>query len=99
MNKEWRPFVNGKIKVLDVDYHRNGICGNGFNVITFITRFSDEGEHKMVGVIFNDKGSCAVLDVDLLSQGDIKFGSNSWRGDHFEDILRKAIVEYEDSFK
>jgi hypothetical protein len=32
-----------------------------------------------------------VLDVDKLAQSDIAFGSNSWRGDRFEQSLRKAI--------
>src|SRR5438270_340558 len=32
-----------------------------------------------------------VLDVDKLARGDIAFGSNSWRGDRFEQSLRAAI--------
>ena len=42
-------------------------------------------------ILFEHDGQCAVLDIDKLAQGDIAFGSNSWRGDHFEPSLRKAI--------
>ena len=36
---------------------------------------------------------CAVLDVDKLALGDIAFGSNSWRGDHYEPHLRAAEAD------
>ena len=35
---------------------------------------------------------CAVLDVDKLAQGDIAFGSNSWRGDNFEDLSARPFA-------
>jgi hypothetical protein len=31
----------------------------------------------------------------MASKGNVTFGSNSWRGDHFEASLRLAIEEYE----
>lgn len=34
-----------------------------------------------------------VLDVAKLAEGDIAFGSNSWRGDDYEPDLRRAIAE------
>lgn len=42
-------------------------------------------------ILFEQDRHCAVLDVDKLVQGDITFGSNSWRGDRFEPSLRQAI--------
>jgi hypothetical protein len=33
-----------------------------------------------------------VFDLDLLAQGVIEFGKNSWRGDHFADELDKALL-------
>jgi hypothetical protein len=45
----------------------------------------------MMAVLFEDKGYCAVFDVDLLKDGDIQFGHNSWRGDYFESELREVI--------
>ena len=44
-----------------------------------------------VAILFDTPYHCAVLDVDKLAKGDIAFGSNSWRGDRFEQSLRKAI--------
>lgn len=39
-----------------------------------------------------EKGSCAVICLDLIPEVGVKFGGgNSWRGDHYEDELRKAI--------
>jgi hypothetical protein len=40
-----------------------------------------------------------VLDVAKLAQGDIAFGSNSWRGDHYEPHLRKAILARENAIE
>jgi hypothetical protein len=78
-------------KVNKVAYHRNGICGNGFYVILFKSDY-----HEMVGILFEEKGSCAVLDVNEVVNGNVDFANgNSWRGDHFEPELRKAIVDYE----
>jgi hypothetical protein len=79
-----------KISNITIDHHRNGVMGNPFSVAMF--DMTEDGEtRKMVAVLFGEPGSCAVLDVDMLSNHDILFGSNSWRGDHFEDELRAAI--------
>ena len=76
---------------IKVDYHRNGVCGEGFHVATFDMKRGNE-RHKMVGILFGDAGQCAILDIDMLSANNIEFGEgNSWRGDHFEDELRDAI--------
>ena len=81
-----------KIKVTDMSYHRNGIGGNGFHVALFDYKDEDGVTHKMVGTVFDDQGSCAVYDVDMLKAGNIAFANgNSWRGDHFEGELRRAI--------
>ncbi len=75
------------INVTQRQYHRNGICGEPFQVFLF------EGEGRnMLGVVFPDTpGACAVFDVDMLAKGDITFGSNSWRGDRFETALLADI--------
>jgi len=70
-----------------IDHHRNGVCGAPFNVVLF----RDEAEQaNMVGIIFYAPDHVAVLDVDKAAAGDVAFGSNSWRGDHYEDDLRQA---------
>ena len=75
-----------KISVQEVAYHRNGIGGEGFHVVTF-----DSGLHELVGVVFEGEGRVAVFDRRRLGVGTIAFGDNSWRGDQFEVALRRAI--------
>jgi hypothetical protein len=78
-----------KLRVIDFAHHRNGICGAPFNVAIFEDQ-GPEGSRK-VAVLFEEPHHCAVLDVAKLAAGDVAFGSNSWRGDAFEQSLRKAI--------
>jgi hypothetical protein len=79
-----------KLTIIDIAHHRNGISGAPFDVALFEDHDPTEGSRK-VAVLFEAPHHCAVLDVDKLAQGDIAFGSNSWRGDHYEPQLRKAI--------
>jgi hypothetical protein len=79
-----------KLKIIAIAYHRNGICGAPFDVVLFEDKGA-EGSRK-VAVLFEERCHCAVLDVDKLAAGDIAFGSNSWRGDHYEAHLRQAIA-------
>lgn len=78
-----------KLTIINFDHHRNGICGAPFAVVLFKDT-GPEGSRK-VAILFEEPHHCAVLDVDKLAAGDIAFGSNSWRGDRFEESLRKAI--------
>jgi len=82
-----------KLKILDTAHHRNGISGAPFHAVLFHDR-GPEGSRK-VGILFDDPGHCAVLDIDKLALGDITFGSNSWRGDDYEPYLRQAIEQAE----
>lgn len=52
---------------------------------------------RMLGVVFDEPGSVAVLDVALLSDPEVgvAFGANSWRGDQYEAELRVAIAATE----
>lgn len=84
-----RGFAKKNVKVAR---HRNGMMGNGFYVVTF-----KNGKQNMVGIVFDENHSCAVLDIDLLASGIIEFAQNSWRCEHFEKDLRQAIAEYEES--
>ena len=77
------------LTIIDLAHHRNGIGGAPFAVILFEDA-GEEGSRK-VAILFEQDRHCAVLDVDKLVQGDITFGSNSWRGDRFEPSLRQAI--------
>lgn len=85
------------MKVEQIDYHRNGVCGEGFYVGIIkdkdgkkvAIRLSKEDDKK-VGAI-----CCFVLDIKLLSEGIIRFTENSWRGDHFNQIMDEAIAKME----
>lgn len=77
--------------IQEIAYHRNGVMGNGFYVIKF-----RQDRQNMLAVVFGEMGNVAVFDLDLLGKGNITFGENSWRGDNFEDWLRKEIANYED---
>jgi hypothetical protein len=74
-------------------YHRNGMSGNGFCVLTFDSIFEGE-RYKMVATVFKDKGNVAVFDREKLGAGVIEFGLNSWRSDDFEKELREIIGEW-----
>jgi hypothetical protein len=70
--------------------HRNGICGSPFQVVLF-----HDGASRKLGILFDAPTYCAVLDIEKLAQGDIAFGSNSWRGDHYKAALRRLLAASE----
>ena len=76
-----------KTKLIATSHHRNGICGDPFNVHLF----KDEDGIK-VAVDFGEM-RFAVLQVDKLAKNDIAFGSNSFRGDHFADEIRELACK------
>jgi hypothetical protein len=77
-------------RIISIARHRNGVAGAPFDVALF----TDSGDRRSrkVAILFEPHGFCAVLDVAKLGQGDIAFGSNSWRGDDYEPALRNAIA-------
>jgi len=83
-----------KIKVTDIASHRNGIDGAPFHVVLFEYKGGIKG-----GIVFDEPHHCAVLNVRKLSQGNIKFGSNSYRGDLYEPLLRQAIRKNEQTIR
>lgn len=90
----------GTIEITQVEYHRNGVAGEGFYAI----RFTDPDEGAMLAVVFpqyKDDGyeeldyggnpRVAVFKEALLP--DVTFGVNSWRGDHYAGPLYDAIKQ------
>lgn len=76
-----------------VSRHRNGIGGEPFAVVTFDT---PEAAGRMVGIVFDEPGAVAVLNVPRLLYDDTAFAQgNSWRGDVFEWELRRAVDDYD----
>jgi hypothetical protein len=82
-----------EFRVIQQDYHRNGIGGEGFiaSVIESIPYDEDEPVQNLVAISFpeyDDEGEnmgfggrTAVLDLDILNEKrTIEFGVNSWRG-------------------
>jgi hypothetical protein len=82
------------LRLKDVSHHRNGCSGNPF----YVVRFRDNRQ-EFVAVVFEDERSVAVLDLELLSQGVIAFGENSWRGDDYEPFLRRCIAAYDEKLR
>ena len=80
-----------KMKVQEIARHRNGISGNGFDVVKFSTR----ADGNMIAIVFESAGDCAVFNLDKLAEGKIAFGENSWRGDNYESALRRSIDNWE----
>ncbi len=83
-----------------VDYHRNGVSGAGFHVITFQSRSlwtdgHEEPWEPMFAVVFEEEKHVAVFNREKLGAGDIGFaGGNSWRGDVYELPLRREIAAW-----
>jgi hypothetical protein len=87
-----------KIMPISVAYHRNGVSGEPFHCVIF-DKTDNEGTNRMLAVRFADDVSegfqnprIAVFDLSLLSESNIEFGSNSYRGDYFVDAIDKIIA-------
>jgi hypothetical protein len=87
-----------RIRPKSIAYHRNGIGGAPFHVIVFDWQDdkTTESGKDFMAVVFEEKWHAAMFDIVKLSDGDIEFGSNSWRGDNYEPQLRAAIRDYRD---
>lgn len=82
------------LQIINAEHHRNGVSGAPFMVA--LVDDPNEGDTKLV-IMFKEQGHTAVLSLDKLIQNeDIGFGSNSWRGDHYEAELRAELWDDED---
>lgn len=79
-----------KLQIVDADYHRNGVGGLPFKVA--IVDDANESDMKLV-IMFEAEGHTAVLSLNKLMEEDISFGSNSYRGDIYEEVLRSELWE------
>lgn len=75
-----------KLKFKRATYHRNGVSGEGFYVVEFLSK-QERSWSDMRGIVFDTKGHCAVIDH--------KSPSDRFRGDHFEPELRNFIANEE----
>ena len=77
------------LQIVNADYHRNGVGGMPFKVA--LVDDPNDGDTKLV-IMFEAEGHTAVLSLDkLLQEEDISFGSNSYRGDRYEEVLRAEL--------
>lgn len=89
------------MKVISADYHRNGVSGVPFRVAIVENPFDgeqEEGRTFLVITMADEDGeydllSTAVLAMDKLAEGEIRFLHNSWRGDHVSEEAHRAIRE------
>ena len=80
------------IKITSIARHRNGVTAEPFHVCLFQ---DVDIEMDMMAIVFDRGGHLAVLNIKETAKGNIAFGDgNSWRADHFEKDLRKAIVAW-----
>ena len=83
------------MKVKELQHHRNGVSGLPF----YVGIVQDDEDRDMLVVRFYDADKaagavvCAAFDLALLDKRDIQFGSNSWRGDHYHEVMDAAIAE------
>jgi hypothetical protein len=92
------------IKIECVDHHRNGVGGMPFHVVTFRADVDSEKNVPFVATVFDyyehkeateyRNPYVAVLRRDLVGEGDIRFGYNSWRGDRYAPALYEAIDKH-----
>jgi len=82
------------VKVVSIEYHRNGVSGEGFHIVNFKER-DGRCRQDMIAMVFPTGGHVAVFNYDLLKAGNFKWMENSWRGDNYEVELRAAIQEHE----
>lgn len=78
-----------KIKVVNLDYHRNGVAGEPFHAVVF--RDTGPDASVKLGVVFDRIGHVAVFDIAKLADCDVECVSNAWRGDYYEPALRRAV--------
>ena len=86
-------FDPSKLQIIDMDSHRNGVSGLPFKVA--LVDDANESDVKVV-IMFEAEGHTAVLSLNKLMDEDISFGSNSWRGDLYEEALRQEMFDDEE---
>jgi len=80
--------MNNKLRIDHVDWHRNGISGEGFYAVEF--RDPEAGTPgRMKAIVFPERYHVAVLCLDAGNE------RSHWRGDWYERPLRRAIRRWE----
>jgi hypothetical protein len=92
-----------RLKILEVDFHRNGVCGEGF----WAVRFKDEvegygvgpigklapGPREFMAMVFS-REIYGVVCLDMIPEMGVGLG-NHWRGDYYIGRLWAAIKRHD----
>ena len=81
-------------------FHDPKVAGSRFiGIVPSIYVPASDGEDADLTPTYNSDSGCVpcyVLDVRLAAQGNIEFGSNSWRGDnYFPELVEAAQTHAE----
>lgn len=93
------------VEILEADYHRNGVSGEGFYV-----GILKEGDTRKLVICFDAPETTAVLDLDKAASGNIYMyppagreqeglGGNAWRGDLYSDLREDLKAKAEENYK
>ena len=78
-----------KIDIIDIANHHNGISGAPFTQVVF-----QAGETTKIAILFEAAKHIAVFDLKAPEHGRPRIGTDSFRGDYFEQPLRAAIKDF-----
>jgi hypothetical protein len=97
---KFKPVTIDGLKFKNVQYHRNGIAGNGFHcaVVHDPEVVKDFGDGEMLVTLFDIEGECCCAVYRLSQLPNINFGENSWRGDRYFYAMTEAVKAYEAQF-
>ena len=73
-------------KIINYDYHRNGVCGIGFYAVDFVWSDRDYTNMTARAILFSN-GDDTPTHYALTTE-DV---TDHWRGDHFVDVLWHEI--------
>lgn len=79
-----------RCRVVEIDYQRNGVCGEGFFIVRF--QCSDAPERPLIGIVVDCEADPNAF-YGVIDPNDLR---SHWRGDHFVDGLRAAILARSD---
>jgi hypothetical protein len=82
------------VKILEIDYHRNGVCGEGFYAVRFRDVVDDAPEPREFLAMVFSKQVYGVVCVEMLPELGVGMG-NHWRGDHYIDRLWRGIKAWQ----
>lgn len=81
-----------KLKIQEIQFHRNGVSGSGFHAVRFaVTSGPVEERGNFLATVFEGRGDVAVINLDKIAEYGVSLG-NKWRGDYYESAIREAIT-------